>query len=61
MTCSEADEACPFVPGATARISTPYDDPKAFDTTPQQEAKYEERCQQIARETLYAFSLVKNL
>jgi protein-tyrosine phosphatase/arsenate reductase len=41
------------------RIATTYDDPKAFDNTPQQDAKYDERCKQIALETLYAFSLVK--
>ena len=61
MTCTEADGACPFVAGAVARVSTPYLDPKAFDGTPEQDAKYSERCQQIATETLYAFSLVKNL
>ena len=61
MTCTEADGACPFVPGAVARVATPYDDPKAFDNTDQQDAKYSERCKQIATETLYAFSLVKTL
>ena len=61
MTCTEADGACPFVPGAVARVSTPYTDPKAFDNTPEQDAKYSERCLQIATETLYVFSLVKNL
>ncbi len=61
MTCTEADGACPFVAGAVARVSTPYLDPKAFDGTPKQDAKYSERCLQIATETLYAFSLVKNL
>ena len=61
MTCTEADGACPFVPGAVARVSTPYNDPKAFDNTPEQDAKYSERCLQIATETLYTFSLVKNL
>lgn len=61
MTCTEADGACPFVPGAVARVSTPYNDPKAFDNTPEQDAKYSERCKQIATETLYVFSLVMNL
>ncbi len=58
MTCTQADENCPFIPGAT-RISLPYDDPKAFDDTPQEGATYDERCRQIARELFYAFSLVK--
>jgi protein-tyrosine phosphatase/arsenate reductase len=59
MTCSDAEENCPFIPGVELRIATTYDDPKAFDNTPQQDAKYDERCKQIALETLYAFSLVK--
>ena len=59
MTCSDAEENCPFIPGVELRIATTYDDPKAFDNTPQQDAKYDERCKQIALETLYIFSLVK--
>lgn len=59
MTCSQADEACPFIPGADERIAIPYDDPKAFDGTLEEEAKYDERTRQIAREIFYAFSLVK--
>ena len=59
MTCSQADAACPNVKGATARIASPYDDPKAFDGTPEETAKYDERCKQIATETLYVFSKVK--
>jgi arsenate reductase (thioredoxin) len=58
MTCTHADENCPFIPGAT-RISLPFDDPKAFDGTPLEEAKYDERTRQIGREIFYAFSLVK--
>jgi arsenate reductase (thioredoxin) len=59
MTCSHADENCPLVLGATARIALTYDDPKDFDNTPQEAAKYKERVHQIGREILYAFSLVK--
>ena len=59
MTCSQADKACPAVKGATARVAIPYDDPKQFDGTPQETAKYDERCKQIATETLYVFSKVK--
>jgi protein-tyrosine phosphatase/arsenate reductase len=58
MTCSDADRACPNVPGAAARIAVPYDDPKAFDGTPREAAAYEERCAQIAREMLWVFSRV---
>jgi hypothetical protein len=56
MTCSSADQACPIVHGAAERIAIPYDDPKAFDGTEQEAAKYDERCAQIAREMLYVFS-----
>ena len=37
----------------------PYDDPKAFDDTPAEAEKYDERSQQIAREMLYIFSKAK--
>lgn len=56
MTCSDAEENCPFIPGVELRIGTTYDDPKSFDNTPEQDAKYDERCKQIALETLYVFS-----
>ncbi len=59
MTCSDAEENCPFIPGVELRIGTTYDDPKAYDTTPQQDEIYDERCRQIARETFYVFSLIK--
>ncbi|MBD0254845.1 MAG: protein-tyrosine-phosphatase [Cytophagales bacterium] len=57
ITCTHADENCPFIPGAV-RISLPYEDPKAFDGTPEEAAQYAGRCRQIARELLYAFSRV---
>jgi len=59
MVCSAADAACPVVNGAEVRISSPYDDPKAFDGTDQETAKYDERCRQIAREMLWVFSKVE--
>ena len=59
MTCSEAEENCPFIPGADLRIATTYDDPKTHDHTAQRDLIYDERCRQIARETLYVFSLIK--
>lgn len=59
MVCNEADQGCPFIPGAEARFSIPYDDPKAFDGTPQEQIKYDDRVLQIGREFLYALSLVQ--
>nr|WP_288931976.1 protein-tyrosine-phosphatase [uncultured Allomuricauda sp.] len=59
MTCSQADEGCPFVPGAEKRVPITYEDPKAFDKTPQQAGKYSERSKQIATEMFYVFSQIK--
>ena len=59
MTCSHADENCPLVIGAETRISLPFNDPKDFDGTPQEEEKYRERVLEIGREMCYAFSQVK--
>jgi arsenate reductase len=59
MTCSQADGACPFIAGAEKRIPITFEDPKAFDNTPQQEAKYQERSLQIASELFYVFSQIK--
>jgi arsenate reductase len=59
MTCSHADENCPIVHGAVTRIPLRYDDPKNFDDTPLEAAKYTERVHQIGREILFAFSQVK--
>lgn len=59
MTCSHADENCPFIPGAEARIPVRYEDPKAFDDTAQETEKYDERSLQIASEMLYVFSRIK--
>lgn len=57
MTCSDAEENCPFIPGVDLRIGTTYDDPKAFDGTQLQDEKYQERSNQIALECLYVFSI----
>ncbi len=56
MTCSQADKECPIINGAEARISIPFEDPKLFDNTPQQQEKYLERSIQIATEMYYVFS-----
>lgn len=59
MTCANADKACPNVAGASERIALPFVDPKAYDGTELENAKYDERCRQICREMLYVFSRVK--
>lgn len=60
MTCDSANEACPFVPGAEKRIPITFEDPKAFDNTPQQSEKYKERSMQIATEMFYVFSQINS-
>lgn len=58
MTCSHADENCPFIPGAEVRIPVRYEDPKEFDDTDLESTKYDERSKQIASEMFYVFSRV---
>ncbi len=60
MTCDSANEACPFVPGAEQRFPITFEDPKAFDLTPQQAGKYLERSIQIATEIGYVFSQINS-
>ena len=58
LTCSQADGGCPFIAGAEKRVPITFEDPKAFDNTPQQAEKYEERSMQIATEMFYVFSQI---
>jgi len=58
MTCSHADAGCPFIAGAEKRISITFVDPKEYDGTAQQEAKYQECSLQIATELFYVFSRI---
>lgn len=59
MTCSHADENCPFIPGVEFRLPLTYEDPKEADDTPEETARYDERVQQIGREIFYGMSLVE--
>lgn len=59
MTCSDADANCPVVFGAEARFPIHYEDPKKFDGTDLEEEKYDERVEQIGREMLFLFEVVK--
>ena len=58
MTCSSADEGCPFIAGAEKRLPIRYDDPKAFDGTDLMNAKYAERSIEIASDMYYVFSKI---
>lgn len=59
ITCADADENCPYVPGASARFSIPYVDPKEADGTPKEAEIYDQRCRQIATEMYYLLSEVR--
>lgn len=58
MTCSEADDNCPFVPGATFRKPVPYRDPKEADGTGREKEIYDERCRQIGTEMIFLMELL---
>lgn len=58
MTCSDADENCPFVPGTKFRTPITYRDPKESDGSDKEKEIYDERCRQIGTEMLYMMSLV---
>lgn len=55
MTCSQADEGCPFIAGAESRIPIPYADPKDFDNTVVEAEKYTACCLEIASEMYHVF------
>jgi len=60
MTCAHADDNCPYIPEADARIPIRYEDPKAFDDTPKETEMYAERCKQIATEMKFIFSNISS-
>lgn len=49
MVCTQADAECPIVHGASRRISMPYLDPKAYDDSEYEAAKYAERRDDLGR------------
>ena len=58
MTCSQADDGCPFIAGAEKRIPITFEDPKISDNTSIQTEVYAERSLQIATEMFYVFSKI---
>lgn len=60
MVCSEADAACPFVKGASLRVSMPYLDPKIYDDGAYEAFKYAERRDDIGRLMLSVMMQVRN-
>lgn len=60
LTCSAADENCPFIPGAELRIALPYEDPKIADGRSDEAIVYAQRSLEIATEMFYTFSQIKD-
>ena len=55
LTCDSADENCPIVYGAEARIPIKYEDPKKSDGTPEMNETYFNRSLEIAIEMKFVF------
>jgi len=58
MVCGEAEQNCPFIPSASLRISTTYEDPKRYDDTPEELSEYVKTSLLICQECLYLYSLI---
>ena len=56
MTCAHADENCPLIQGAEARIPIRYNDPKKYDNTTLEAEMYATRSLENATEMFYVFS-----
>lgn len=59
LTCDNADQDCPLVLGAEARIPIKYKDPKSYDNTDQIDEKYAETSLQIGQEMYWVFNSIK--
>ena len=55
MTCSHADENCPFIPEAETRIPFRFLDPKEFDNSEFETQQYLEKSVEIGTEIKYIF------
>lgn len=55
LTCDSADENCPIVYGAEARIPVKYEDPKKSDGAPEMNETYFNRSLEIATEMKFVF------
>lgn len=49
MVCTDAEQNCPLVPGATLRVGMPFEDPKEFDGQPIEAEQYAARRDEIGR------------
>lgn len=53
MTCSDADQNCPFVPGTSLRLPLTFEDPKVADGTSFESVRYDQSVREIGRELLW--------
>ena len=59
MTCSDAENNCPFVEGSEIKFSLPYEDPKKYDKSKIEKTEYKKTSEKIASEMNYLFSEIK--
>ena len=59
MTCSQADETCPYISGAANRIALEYEDPKISDGSGNELMVYSKIAMQIGTEILYLNQYLK--
>lgn len=55
MNCSSAEKSCPFIPGASARIYLPFDDPKESDGSQIEVENYRNTNLEVASSMKYLF------
>ena len=55
MTCSDAENNCPFVEGSEIKFSLPYEDPKKYDKSKSEKNDYKKTSEKIASEMNYLF------
>lgn len=58
LVCSSANETCPVVFGSSKRHFLPFEDPKHFDDTPQEEDAYLSKVEEVGQEMKYMLSLI---
>ncbi len=59
MVCTDAEQNCPFVAGASNRFSLSFEDPKESDGTPQEIETYDARVAEIGREMVFLFEQIR--
>lgn len=59
MTCSDADENCPLVTGASLRVALTWEDPKSADGSGNEARVYGERAREIGGEIARIFAAAR--